>query len=109
MSNPNCITIGYSWYGRNYGKEILREYKNLDILMIDDPFSIIEDLIDCLSNNSDLSNLKGIVFRDKSNIPRVTEDLKKRKKINDLPLPAYDLLKSFKPYFIYSPFLALML
>jgi len=104
--NPACITIGYSWYARKFGKEILNEYNNLDILIVDDLFSIIEYLIKCLDNNNDLSKVNGITYRNNKNEIILNEKVIFRKKLDELPLPAYDLLRSFKQYYLYSPLLS---
>ena len=101
--NPSCITIGYSWWARNFGKEILIEYPNLDILMVEDPFSIVEDLMAHLAENHDLAVVNGIVYREKNKEIKVNPNLDSSKDFDKLPLPAYDLLKTFKPYYIYSP------
>ncbi len=103
--NPSCITIGFSWYAKKFGKEILTEYHNLDILIINDPFSVIENLITHLNIKSDLANVGGIAYRTQSNEIKINSELNSKVNFNDLPLPAYDLLKTFKPYYIYSPFL----
>ena len=52
--NPSCLTVGYSWYARKYSKEILDEYKNIDVLIIEDPFSVIENLVTTINNNENL-------------------------------------------------------
>ncbi|MBN1800501.1 MAG: radical SAM protein [Candidatus Lokiarchaeota archaeon] len=104
-ANPECITIGYSWYGKYFYQEILSEYPNLDILMIEDPFSIIEDLITTIENKGELNNIGGISYRNSNKNIKINRELKKRVKIEDLPLPAYDLVKSFQNYHIFSPLL----
>jgi radical SAM superfamily enzyme YgiQ (UPF0313 family) len=106
--NPSCITIGYSWYAKNFGKEILTEYQNLDVLIIEDPFSVVENLINVLSRNGDLTLVGGIAYRDSNNdnLIKINSKLDSRKAFDDLPLPAYDLLTTFKPYYIYSPLLS---
>jgi len=102
---PSCITIGFSWYARNYCKEILTEYKNLDILIIKDPFSVIEQLMECLNKNDNLANVGGIAYRDDNLQIKINSKLDKRKNFNELPIPAYDLLTTFEPYYIYTPYL----
>lgn len=103
--NPNCKTIGFSWYARRFGKEILNEYKNLDVLITEDPFSVIEDLINALSNKDDLININGIAYKNINNQIKINPKLDSSKDFDELPIPAYDLLTTFKPYFIYSPFM----
>lgn len=102
---PSCITIGYSWYARKFGKEILGEYPNLDVLIIEDPFSVIENLVYILNKSGTLGDVEGVAFRDENQNIVVKSKLSSRKSFEELPLPAYDLLPSFKPYYIYSRFL----
>ncbi|MFX0071612.1 MAG: B12-binding domain-containing radical SAM protein [Candidatus Hermodarchaeota archaeon] len=101
--SPSCLTIGFSWYAKNYGREILTEYKNIDVLIIEDPFSVIEKLIECLNNKGDLANVGGIAYRDNDNQIKVNPKIDIIKNFDELPLPAYDLLTTFEPYYIYSP------
>ena len=103
--NPNSITIGYSWYGKKFAKDILNEYHNLDILIIEDPFSVIEVLYNCLNKNENLADINGIAYKDKNKQIKINDKLDIKKKFSDLPIPAYDLLTSFKPYYVYSPLL----
>ncbi len=102
---PSCITIGYSWYAENFGKEILTKFPFLDIQIIADPFSVIEDLIKNLSIDRNFEEIGGIAYRDNINQIKLNEKLILKKKFNELPLPAYDLIKSFKPYYLYTPLL----
>ncbi|MFX0138210.1 MAG: B12-binding domain-containing radical SAM protein, partial [Candidatus Hodarchaeota archaeon] len=103
--NPSCITIGYSWFAIKYYKDILKEYENLDILIIEEPFYVIENLIKILIEHVNLSNAKGIAYRDENFQINRTSEVQYKKDFNDLPLPAYELLTSFKPYHIISPLL----
>lgn len=103
--NPSCITIGYSWYSRYYAKEILTEYPNLDIYIIGPTLSVIRNLIECLSENENLDNVGGIAYRDVDNI-KINSKVDSEIKFGDLPIPAYDLLPSFKPYYVIDPFLS---
>jgi radical SAM superfamily enzyme YgiQ (UPF0313 family) len=104
--NPFCITIGYSWYSRYYAKEILKEYKNLDILIIGPSLSVIGNLIESLSSDRNLANVGGIAWKDENNITKINNKLDSEIKLDDLPLPAYDLLPSFKPYYMFNPFIS---
>ncbi|MFX1391992.1 MAG: B12-binding domain-containing radical SAM protein [Promethearchaeota archaeon] len=103
LLNPLCITIGYSWYAKKYWKEILTAYSDLDILIIGDPFSVIENLIKNLNEKGDLRGINGIAFRDKNKEIILNPKITSRKKFNELPIPAYELLHTFKPYYLYSP------
>ncbi len=103
--NPSCFTIGYSWFAIKYYKEILTEFSNLDVLILEEPYFIIDDLIKNIQQKIDLSQVKGIACRNKKKQITTITKLDKNKSFNDLPIPAYDLIKSFKPYYIYFPLL----
>ncbi|MFX1363458.1 MAG: B12-binding domain-containing radical SAM protein [Promethearchaeota archaeon] len=101
--NPLCITIGYSWFAKNAPTEVLSGFPYLDIQIINDPFTVIENLIDILEKKGDLNKLEGIAFRVNKNKFIVNNSLKITKDFSTLPIPAYDLIKSFKPYYLYTP------
>lgn len=103
--NPTCITIGYSFHAKNFSKEILNENNNLDILIIDDPFSIIELLIKTLNSNENLARVNGIAYRDNNNLIKINPKMNSIIPFEELPIPAYEKLISFNRYFIYSPIL----
>ena len=103
--NPSCITIGYSWYSRHYANEILTEYSNLNIYIIGPTLSVIGNLIERISENGDMGDVGGIAYRSKDNIIKINNKVDSEIKFNDLPMPAYDLLPSFKPYYLIDPFI----
>ena len=105
-SNPSCITIGFSWYSRYYANEILTEYSNLDIYISGSTLSVVGNLIECLSENGNLDDVGGIAYRSKDNIIKINNKVDSEIKFNDLPMPAYDLLPSFKPYYLINPFIS---
>ncbi len=102
--NPACITIGFSWFAKNFPREILSRFPNLDIQIIQDPFSVIESIINCLAQRESLENIKGIAYKE-NNIIKVNSKFTYEKSFKELPLPSYDLIKSFKPYYLYTPLL----
>ncbi|MFX1569926.1 MAG: B12-binding domain-containing radical SAM protein [Promethearchaeota archaeon] len=103
--NPVCKTIGYSWFAKNFSIEILSKFKNLDIQIIEDPFSVIESLMDCLNNRGNLEKIEGIAYKNSDNEIKINNKLKIKKSFEELPFPAYNLIESFKPYYLYTPFL----
>ena len=103
--NPSCITIGYSWYSRDLAKEILTEYKNLDIFIIGPVLSVVGNLIECLGEEGDLGDVGGIAYKEGNTI-KINSKIDSEIKFNDLPMPAYDLLPSFKPYYVIDPFIS---
>jgi anaerobic magnesium-protoporphyrin IX monomethyl ester cyclase len=105
--DKNCITIGYSWYSRFYAEEILKEYPDLDVLIVGRPLPVIGDIVKCLYKNRDLEKIGGIAYRAGNGQIEVNTKITTKKAFADLPLPAYDLLPSFKPYRLlgsFSPF-----
>ncbi len=102
-TNPSCRTIGYSWFAKNFPKEILSRFTYLDIQIIEDPFSVIENLIYNLDKGKNLEEVGGIAYRSINNKIQVNRKPIFEKKFSELPLPAYDLIQSFKPYYLYTP------
>ena len=105
-NNQSCITIAYSWYARHYAKELLNEFFNLDIQIIGPSLSIIGNLIECICENGNLDDVSGIAYRDKGNQIKMNSRTVIELSLNDLPIPAYDLLPSFKPYYLIDPFMS---
>jgi len=105
-NNPTCITIGFSWYARYYVKEILTEYSNLGIYIIGPTLSVIGNLIEYISENGDLDNVGGIAYRSEDNTIKINNKVDSEIKFDNLPMPAYDLLPSFKPYYLIDPFIS---
>lgn len=104
--NPSCITIGFSWFSRYHAKEILTEFNNLDIQIVGPCLSIIENLMKYIDKNESLDNVGGIAYRDKNNIIRISNKIDSEIKFDDLPMPAYDLLPSFEPYYLINPLIS---
>ena len=105
-SNPNCITIGFNWYANYYAKGILTEYSKFDIYVTGPTLSVIGNLIECLSENGNLGDVGGIAYRDGDGLIRLNNKIDSEIKFDDLPIPAYDLLPSFKPYYLVDPLLS---
>ena len=101
--NRSCTTIGYSWFTKKFPEEILNRFTNLDIQIIEDPFSIIENLINCLESKLSLEEVEGIAYRSTDNKININRKHIFKKDFGELPLPAYDLIPSFKPYYLYTP------
>lgn len=104
--NPSCLTIGYSWYSRFFAKEILTEYPNLDVQITGMSLSVIGNLVRAISENRSLEDVDGIAYRGEDNEVKVNSEKRPQITFDDLPMPAYDLLPSFKPYYVIDPFLS---
>ncbi|MCW4030602.1 MAG: radical SAM protein [Candidatus Bathyarchaeota archaeon] len=103
-SNQSCKTISFSFYSRVIAKELLSNYEELDIQIVGSPFSVVPRLIKCFADNDNVETVRGIAYR-KNNHEIVVNNTIKEKALADFPLPAYDLLPSFKPYYIIDPHL----
>lgn len=72
------------------GKEILLEEKAIDLLVIGEGEETIIELCSRLKEGKDLSNVKGIIFRNKSEIidngPRISKG-----DLDNIPMPAREL------------------
>lgn len=101
--NPKSITIGFSWYLRNSAHEILKYFKYLDIQIIDNPVFVIEELIQIIESKGNLEKIEGIAYRDEIQEIKINPHKFNTLSFDQLPIPAYDLLESFKPYHIISP------
>ena len=99
--NPKPITITYSWFSRYFAKEILAEYPDLDIFIVGEIISIIGPLVDEISNGMPITT-GGVVSRKNGEI-QITDRAVPELDFNEIPMPAYDLLKTFKPYYIFNP------
>ena len=98
MINPNAKTIGICWTLHNSPKEVLEETSYLDIYIYGEYESVIPELMEALSDGIDLFNISGIGYRSKDEII-VTKNNSSLYSYDNLPLPAYDLLPSLKPYY----------
>ncbi len=87
-----CWTLGYS------ARTVLNETKDLDIYISDEYEVVAPELIDNLSAAGELSDVAGIAYRYGGEI-KVNKEALPMKNYDDMPLPAYDLLKSFDPYY----------
>jgi radical SAM superfamily enzyme YgiQ (UPF0313 family) len=100
------MTIGYSWYSRVFAKEILTKYRNLDVCLIGPALSVIGNLIKALSTNKRLDDLGGIAYRKEGGLIGINNRMDSEIGFDHLPLPSYDLVPSFKPYYVIDPFVS---
>ncbi|SNQ61516.1 B12-binding domain-containing radical SAM protein [Candidatus Methanoperedens nitratireducens] len=91
-------TIGICWTLGSSAKTVLNEAKNLDIYLRNEYEVVAPELIDRLSAGDKLSDVAGIAYRHEGEI-KVNRDASPIQNYDDIPLPAYDLLKSFNPYY----------
>jgi radical SAM superfamily enzyme YgiQ (UPF0313 family) len=78
--------------------ETLKRFPEIDIGVIGEGEITIVDLLNTIEKKEGLKKVKGIVYR-KNNEIIVTEKREFIKNLDDLPLPAFDLLPDFKKYY----------
>lgn len=99
--NKNAKTIGICWTLGTVAKEVLKEAKYLDIYVMHEYEVVVPALINILSNGGAISKINGIAHKnDKININNHSNSISD---YDSIPIPAYDLLSSFKHYFINNP------
>jgi anaerobic magnesium-protoporphyrin IX monomethyl ester cyclase len=102
QSHPKAWTIGICCTLYTVPKEVLQGSPDLDIYIGHEYEVVAPAVVDALSGGADLSSVEGIAYRKGSNL-RVTEDVESLADWDSMPLPAYDLLGSLRPYFINTP------
>lgn len=91
-------TIGICWTLGSFAETVLNEAKDLDIYIRHEYEVVAPDLIDRLAAGSELSDVAGIAYRFNGEI-KVNRDADPINNYDDIPIPAYDLLKSFDFYY----------
>ena len=94
-------TVGICWTLRNFSHEVLKNTKDLDIYIIDEPLIVIPQLIDKFNNHEPLENAKGIAFRENGRIISTNRSMDDFN-YDDMPLPAFDLLPPLEKYYVKS-------
>lgn len=99
QANPNCITVAGGPFFSHTPEYSLRKFPQIDFIVRYEGEETFRELIEYLRNGKDVSEVKGIAYREGENIvetpPRpLIEDL------DTLPLPAFDLLnvKNYSPF-----------
>ncbi|KPQ41242.1 MAG: Fe-S oxidoreductase [Candidatus Methanoperedens nitroreducens] len=91
-------TIGICYTLGNFARTVLNEAKDLDFYIWHEYEVVAPQLIDQLSKGEDLLNVAGIAYHC-NGVIQVNEDARPIENYDDIPLPAYDLLKSFQFYY----------
>ena len=88
---PEIKIICFGYYPTIFTREILQK-TSIDIILLGEPDIIFSDLYDAIAENRQLNNLPGVAYKDENG--NVINELKGRiKNLDDLPFPAYSLLK----------------
>lgn len=89
--NPDTTTIIGGSHATFTSMEILNECEYIDIVVRGEGEETIQELLHVLEKNEDLSNVKGITYRDNGKIIE-TKDRPLIKDLDTVPFPSYDLL-----------------
>lgn len=86
-----AITIGMGPHLTDRPEESLIKFPSLDFAIMGESELTFVELIDVLENNDHLEAVKGIAFRNGSNV-QINEERPFIENLDDLPMPAHDLL-----------------
>jgi anaerobic magnesium-protoporphyrin IX monomethyl ester cyclase len=87
-----CLTLGAAY------NAVFEDGKELDIYILHEYETVAPKLIETLTFGGELSAVKGIAYRFNGEI-KLNESSPPIQNYDDIPLPAYDLLPSFKFYY----------
>ena len=100
--SPQATTIAICWTLRTMPQEVLAKAPSLDIYVRHEYEVTVPNLVDALANGTDLAQVAGISYRQANSIVH-NPDAQPIVDYDSLPMPAYDLLPSFRNYFINTP------
>jgi radical SAM superfamily enzyme YgiQ (UPF0313 family) len=100
-NKPDSITVGICWTLGDLAHSVMSDAKSLDIFVRHEYEVVMPRLVSAIEKG-DLSRVDGIAYRNEREIT-VNGDAEPISDFDSLPLPAYDLLPSLKPYFINTP------
>ncbi len=99
---PQAITIAICWTLRTMPQEVLAKAPSLDIYVRHEYEVVVPKLIEALAGGSELVPVAGISYRRGESLVH-NLDAQPSVDYDSMPIPAYDLLPSFKNYFINTP------
>jgi len=89
--NPNVTTVFGNHHATFNAERILRKYPSVDVVARGEGEKTIVELVNCLKNEGDLKEVRGINFRNKGKIV-ATPDQHLIKDLDSLPFPDRKLL-----------------
>lgn len=97
--NNHIITIGICWTTRTQGKKVLESIPNLDIYVTGDTIDGVCEAIDAIENHRAIRNGANLLaFRDHYDL-MISQENHRHITIEEIGIPAYDLLPSIEPYY----------
>lgn len=92
---PETIIIVGGPHMASMGPETIARFPEFDISVQGEGEKILVELLRVLDAREELSQVRGIIFRDENGQPRVTPPSATPNELDDLPFPAWDLLPDF--------------
>jgi radical SAM superfamily enzyme YgiQ (UPF0313 family) len=77
------------------GIETIRRFPEFDYAVVGEGEKVLMDLLAALDEKKDLSLIRGIIYRDAEGVAKQTLGNAANKSLDDLPMPAWDLLTDF--------------
>ncbi|ARM75259.1 B12-binding domain-containing radical SAM protein [Acidianus manzaensis] len=88
--SPDTVLVAGGHHATFVPEEMVRNY--FDVVVMGEGDETIMDLSKAIENHEDFKNIKGIVYKDKENIIRRTHPRPLILNLDELPMPAYDLV-----------------
>lgn len=99
---PNAFTAALCWTLRTLPREVLTDAPALDAYIMHEYEAVTPKLFHSLSNHDPLSGVAGVAYRNGSELV-VNQPAEAIRDYDTMPLPAFDLLDSLRPYHINTP------
>ncbi|UCD84808.1 MAG: radical SAM protein [Deltaproteobacteria bacterium] len=97
-SDPKIITIIGGAQLSALPEEMMNEFCDFDIGLVGEGEKTIVDLLSCLQEGRNLKEINGLVIRGNGE-PTLTKDREYIKDLDQLPLPAWDLLPDIRKHY----------
>ncbi|MDB2562673.1 B12-binding domain-containing radical SAM protein [Sulfurimonas sp.] len=93
--NPDITILVGGPHISSMGYETMQRFTNFDVSVIHEGELILENLLRNLESGESLESVQGIMYRDEDGSIRRTEAPPSIENLDDLPMPAWDILPNF--------------
>ena len=94
QARPETVIIVGGPHISSMGPETMQRFREFDYAVVGEGEKILTDLLTALEHNTELFDVPGIIYRD-GVFTRTTPGNPVNKLLDDLPMPAWDLLPDF--------------
>lgn len=94
-ANPNIIILVGGPHISSMGYETMNRFEDFDVAVVHEGELILENLLKNIENGESLESVQGIMYRDADGSIRKTVAPPNIENLDDLPMPAWDLLPNF--------------